>query len=507
MPADVVIGLDVGTQSSKLVACDATGGMLAEERIAHGVSRPGPGRFEQDAEAVWWRDVATLLLTAEGASRSPSARRLRQRHRPDGVADQCRGTPAAAGHPLRHRHARAARDRRTHRALRRARDRRHFRLGHFHPVAGPETPVAEGARAGRVQSDAALVHRACLASLEALRRLRDRPPLREPVGAALRCREGGVAERYLVRLLPGVAAPELVWPGDAIGSITAEASAATGLPMGTPVVMGTVDAWSEAYSAYAEAPGRAMIMYGSTFFFIANSDRFVASPRFWGTHSVSRRRLQPGRGMATGGLCWIGWRASSHRRGRHPEARGRAADRARRIARASLFLRRAHPLADPDCAPCSSAWTSTPAPARSAAPSCWGWRSRRATISTRSARKAAAGATMSRSAGGASAPAFLRSSLDVGGIRQIVPHRTIGAALGDARLAAEAIGWETPQGAWNPTDRIAKPSPARAPPSIHVRPLQGTLPADETARTARRIARYPAAAASSVGTSSRVRPP
>ena len=61
MASEVVLGLDVGTQSAKLVAAASDGDILAEERIAHGVSRPAPGHFEQDAEAVWWNDVKALL--------------------------------------------------------------------------------------------------------------------------------------------------------------------------------------------------------------------------------------------------------------------------------------------------------------------------------------------------------------------------------------------------------------------------------------------------------------
>ena len=61
MAHPVVLGLDVGTQSAKLVAVNAAGDYPAEERIAHGVSRPAPGHFEQDAEAVWWHDVEALL--------------------------------------------------------------------------------------------------------------------------------------------------------------------------------------------------------------------------------------------------------------------------------------------------------------------------------------------------------------------------------------------------------------------------------------------------------------
>ena len=59
--------------------------------------------------------------------------------------------------------------------------------------------------------------------------------------------------------------------------------------------------------------------------------------------------------------------------------------------------------------------------------------------------------------GGAESMPLLQLISDVAGVTQSVPRRTIGAALGDARLAAEAIGWEVSAAAWNPIERIIRP--------------------------------------------------
>ncbi len=109
------------------------------------------------------------------------------------------------------------------------------------------------------------------------------------------CAKGQWRDDMWSELLPGVEAPMLALPGEIVGEVTPKAAAATGMPAGLPVVMGTVDAWSEAYSAFADAPDAGMIMYGSTYFFIANSARFVGSGRFWGTRSVRARHVQPRR--------------------------------------------------------------------------------------------------------------------------------------------------------------------------------------------------------------------
>ncbi len=60
--------------------------------------------------------------------------------------------------------------------------------------------------------------------------------------------------------------------------------------------------------------------------------------------------------------------------------------------------------------------------------------------------------------GGASSAALLQLISDVAGVTQSVPRRTIGAALGDARLAAEALGWTIAAETWNPIERVVRPS-------------------------------------------------
>ena len=65
----LTIGLDVGTSSTKAVAVQADGMVLSTVTGQHAVSQPSPGRFEQDAEAVWWEQSCSLLreLTASAA--------------------------------------------------------------------------------------------------------------------------------------------------------------------------------------------------------------------------------------------------------------------------------------------------------------------------------------------------------------------------------------------------------------------------------------------------------
>jgi xylulokinase len=73
--------------------------------------------------------------------------------------------------------------------------------------------------------------------------------------------------------------PKLMWPSDVIGAVTATAAAATGVPVGTPVIAGTVDAYAEAFSVGVRQPGDRMLMYGSTCSWSRSSTRSSPIPR------------------------------------------------------------------------------------------------------------------------------------------------------------------------------------------------------------------------------------
>src|SRR3954469_10697423 len=57
MPA--VLGVDIGTSSSKGVLVDLDGALLASAVTEHAVDRPGPGMFEMDGR-IWWDEFVEL---------------------------------------------------------------------------------------------------------------------------------------------------------------------------------------------------------------------------------------------------------------------------------------------------------------------------------------------------------------------------------------------------------------------------------------------------------------
>ena len=56
-----LIGLDIGTLSTKGVLVDQDGTLLAREVVPHNVEYPRPGWVEQDAENIWWAETIRVL--------------------------------------------------------------------------------------------------------------------------------------------------------------------------------------------------------------------------------------------------------------------------------------------------------------------------------------------------------------------------------------------------------------------------------------------------------------
>ncbi|MGI9086037.1 MAG: FGGY-family carbohydrate kinase [Aeromicrobium sp.] len=103
-----------------------------------------------------------------------------------------------------------------------------------------------------------------------------------------------------------IARPRLVWPSEVVGSMTARAAEQTGLPVGTPVCAGTVDAWAEAFSGGVRSPGDLMLMYGSTMFFVQELAAFARHPQLWNTVGIEPGSKCLAAGMSTSGSL-TGW--------------------------------------------------------------------------------------------------------------------------------------------------------------------------------------------------------
>jgi xylulokinase len=305
--SELLLGIDIGTASSKGVLVRPDGHVVARATHAHETSMPRPGWVEHDAEGVWWRDVIALCNELVPRSNGAIA----------GVGisgiGPCVVPCDADDRPLRP-------------AILYGIDTR----------AVEETrALTEALGAGAIleTGGSALSSQALGPKLAWLRR-------HEPeVWAATR--RWHMASSFVVARLtgewildhhsasqcdplydlassrwnaawaevvaPGLALPNLVWPSDVVGQVHVEAARATGLPVGTPVVAGTIDAWAEAVSVGVRDPGDLMLMYGSTFFLVLVTKEPARQASIWTTRGVDPGSLTLAAGMATSGslTSWI----------------------------------------------------------------------------------------------------------------------------------------------------------------------------------------------------------
>ena len=305
---DLLLGIDIGTGSTKGVLVDTTGSVLASETIAHTMDLPRPGWAEVDAEGMWWREVCSI--SAALMAKMPAGASL---------AGMC---VSGVGPCL----------------VLCDDDLRPLRPAILYGVDTRATAEIESLTA-ELGEQKILERAGTLLSSQAVGPKIEWVRLHEPdvfdratgwygsnsyIAAKLtgeyvmdhhtasQCdplyatREFDWNHQWAQRICGHLPLPRLVWPSDVVGSVTAAAAEATGVPAGTPVSAGTVDAYSEAFSVGVRKPGDQMLMYGSTMFLVQIIDEYHSDPALWTTTGVDRGSLALAAGTSTAGSL-IGW--------------------------------------------------------------------------------------------------------------------------------------------------------------------------------------------------------
>ncbi len=269
---DAVLGIDIGTSSTKAILFDVTGAEVASASQDYPFLTPQPGWVEQDPELVWqallkvlagivrrapgYRIVA-LALAAQGGSIIPADRNGDPVYPMitwlDGRCNalikqwEADGTAAAV-----------------------------TRLSGWHPFPGLPLPSIVWLRQNRPEIHAAAVRYLGPADF-LIRRLTGR--LATDLSAAAEMLLVDVnAGRWSEELctLGGVRAEmqaDLGWAGRVIGGITAEVAALTGLPEGTPVVAGGMDQVCASMAMGNIRPGRFMLSTGTAWTITGTAER------------------------------------------------------------------------------------------------------------------------------------------------------------------------------------------------------------------------------------------
>lgn len=257
-----------------------------------------------------------------------------------------------------------------------------------------------------------------------------------------------------------IALPSLSWPGDVLGTVTQDAAGITGLRPGTPVVTGTVDAWSEAISVGADRVGDLMLMYGSTLFLVHTCEQRSTTPSLWGTVGVRPDTHNLAGGLATSGAItqWLHdlfggsdfTRLLADADASGPGAKG--------LLMLPYFAGERTPIMDPDARGIVAGLTLSHGR---------GDLYRAALEGTALAVRhnietmIAAGANIRRVVavgGGVQGDLWTQVVSDVTGYDQVIPTQTIGASYGAAVLAARTVQ-PVDIDEWNPPAGVRAPDP------------------------------------------------
>ncbi|MGO1385775.1 MAG: FGGY-family carbohydrate kinase [Arachnia sp.] len=459
------LGVDIGTSSSKGVLVSATGRVLGSAVREHDVQRPHIGWVEMDAD-VWWsefveisreltHDRADIVVTAVGVS---------------GMGP-CVLLTDADGHPVRPAILYGVDTRAVEQIQRLTQQLGEEEIARrcgsilTTQAAGPkiawireEEPEAY-ARAERLFMPASwlvfhltgeytLDHHSAsqctpMFDLEALRWY----------------------EPWAEQVATGISLPRLGWADDIAGRVSSDAAEQTGIPAGTPVIFGTIDAWSEASSVGAHEVGDLMLMYGTTMFLIATVDETLRTPSMWSTAGALEGIRNLAGGMATSGAI-TGWLRTLFGNPPFADLVAEAATSgpgARGLLMLPYFAGERTPIMDPAARGAVLGLTISHnrgdlyrAVLEATA---FGVRHNIETM-----RKA--GAVMDRIVavgGGTQGGLWTQIVSDITGLPQVVRETTIGASYGAAYFAARAGGSpddEPPRmDDWNPVREVVQPNP------------------------------------------------
>ncbi|WP_026818651.1 FGGY-family carbohydrate kinase [Arthrobacter castelli] len=460
---DVVLGVDIGTSSSKGVLVDVAGNVLASETREHHVDRPHPGWVEMDG-GIWWDEFAAISralvhdgdnVTAVGVS---------------GMGP-CVLLTDDGGRPLRPAILYGVDTRATVEIAELTE-----RFGGDEAIinrcgsalstqaVGPKLAWMDAhepdvmARARRLFMPSSwLVHRLTGSYVLDHHSASQSTPLYDT--EALDWYEPWAGD-----IAPHLDLPPLVWPTDIAGTVTAEAAKETGLPEGIPVVAGTIDAWSEAVSVDAQNPGDLMLMYGTTMFLVHTVEQRVSTPNLWGTIGALEGTRSLAGGMATSGGI-TGWLKELFGSPDYPQLLSesdQSGPGARGLLMLPYFAGERTPIADPDARGVVAGLTLSHGRGdiyRAALEAtALGVRHNIESME-------AAGGSIERIVavgGGTQGELWTQIVSDVTGREQLVPAKTIGASYGAAYLAGRSAGAPTGSGvdiaAWNPPSHTVTPN-------------------------------------------------
>jgi xylulokinase len=455
--------VDVGTSSTKGVLARPGGEVVATAAREHALSLPRPGWAEHDAEGVWWEDFVSVcreLLPQAGG---------------EGLAAVCASgigaclLPAdAAGSPLRPAILYGI-DTRAEAEVRELNERygRETLLNRCGSVCttqavGPKLLwllrnepkvwekterffMANSFVAYRLTGEYVLDHHSASQC----------DPLYDVNGNRW-------IEEWAEEVAPGLPLPRLLWPAEVVGEAGGRWAEEAGIPVGTPVAVSTIDAWSEGASVGVQNPGDLMLMYGTTMFMIEVLEEALAHPGLWGTTGILPGTHNLAAGMATSGAL-TGWLRGISGGVPFEELTREAAavpPGSDALVVLPYFAGERTPLLDPDARGLILGLTLSHGRGHLyravLEATAYGVRH----ILEVMGEAGGKGQRLVAVGGGTKGGLWTRIVSDVTGREQQLPEQTIGAAYGDALLAARAVGLAGPGEDWSRIVATVEPDEA-----------------------------------------------
>ncbi len=270
------------------------------------------------------------------------------------------------------------------------------------------------------------------------------------------------AQDWAADLLGSIPLPRLAWPGEVVGQVSAAAAEACGLPPGTPVCAGTVDAWAEAFSAGVRRPGDLMLMYGSTMFFVQVLDRVAKHRGLWTTSGIEPGSHTLAAGMATSGslTAWVQRLCGGVPFSQLAEEAAGVPAGSDGLLMLPYFAGERTPIFDPDARGVIAGLTLRHHRGHVFRAVYEGIAFGIRQILALYDATAGPAARILAVGGGTQGGLWTSIVSDVTGRAQLIPEQTIGASLGDALLAAVGTGHVPPGTDWAEVARTIEPDPA-----------------------------------------------
>jgi xylulokinase len=447
MSGRLLLGIDIGTFSSKGVLAGEDGEVAAEALVEHSLDIPYPGRAEHDPEKVWWHDFLLLTTTLlKSAGGKPG------RIKAIGVSTISPAIVAVGDDG---------------RALRPA------ILYGIDTRATSEIDELSRATGASLDSQSASPKIMWIRRHEPEVWARTRWVLNGSGYLNMRLTGERTIDIYDASIFapffdpqsgswsaglsslvaPVDMMPRPTWTSSVMGRVTHDAARETGLAEGTPVITGTADAAAEAVAAGLAAPGDMMVMYGSSTFFILRTNGPAVPRGYWASRFLEPDTFVVAGGTATAGSLTRWFRDNFGAEERAAQSAGGAnayaalaslaassPPGARGLVVLPYFSGERTPLNDPDARGVIFGLTLGHARAdvyRAVLESVG--------FSIRHNLEAlkAEGCRASRIlavGGGTRNPGWMQIVSDIAGIEQVVPARQIGASYGDAFLAGVGVG-------------------------------------------------------------------